>query len=392
MPEYTSGAFTPSIQTDTLTSIYGAAQSTELWNEVIDRCAVEAGAVGGAFLTHENAPSPSYFINAIGEAIRIKAQQHPALLEEYFSDIAPLEILAQTHMQQAPARKIWVQAESWPETAFIEAKKHADWFRNHLNVGHMLAANLNDNPRIHETFVLHYQRDQNISPDAHAAFALLLPHLAKSAEMSVVYNALQQRYAAMLTVLNKVGVGMCVLDKNNNVLVKNTEAERMLAAGHGIQLADNHLTCSNSDNQAQFSNAISAAQLHLKSTRAESLMAIRSSAVDDPLLIEISPLRDVLDELDFGYDGVLVQMVDTGSRSHCSVDAFANAYKLTEAEKSVTQYLIDGFSNNQIAEERGTKSETVKTQVAHIMQKSKSQSRVELVRRVLKTLPPIDYS
>ena len=393
MDDSSSGITIPAPQTDTLTSIYGAALSSDIWNEVIDRCAGETAACGGAFITCEATESPSYFINAIGEMTRNKAQQHPQLLEEYFADIAPLEMIAQAHMRKFSPCKIWHQQESWPDSATIEAQKHAQWFERHLNVGGMLAANLNDNPRIHETFILHYQHDQHLPSSAIATFKGLLPHLAKSAEMSVVYNKLQLRYSAILTVLNKVGIGLCVLDSTGHVLVKNTEAVRMLEAGHGIKLSgDNQLACNTPENHAQLLNAISVANLNHEMTRAESLMAIRRTTTSDPLLVEISPLRDALDELNFGFDGVLVQLVDTGSRSHCSTGAFSIAYGLTEAEQAVTEHLIDGLSNREIADERGTTMETVKTQIAHIMQKTKSRSRVELVRCVLKTLPPIDIN
>ena len=381
------------LRIDTLTSIYGAALSSDIWNEVIDRCARETAASGGAFVTYEAAETPAYFINAIGEMIRTRSQADPQLLEEYFAEIAPIESIAQEYMRKSPPGKIWYQHESWPSDAAMEAQKHAQWFKNNLNIGTMLAANLNDNPRIHETFVLHFQPDDKLPANAVTAFSELLPHLAKAAEMSVVYNKLQQRYSAILTVLNKVGIGMCVLDNMGNVLVKNIEAERMLDAGHGIQLSNkNQLICRSPEDQISLSSAIAAANVNREDTRAESLMAIRRNPTTDPLLVEISPLRDALDELNFGYDGALVQLVDTGSRAQCSIAAFSLAYRLTQAEQSVTGYLVDGLSNSEIADERGTTIETVKTQISHIMQKAKSRSRVELVRRVLKTLPPIDIN
>jgi len=318
-------------------------------------------------------------------------QQNPGLLNEYFSEIAPLELLVHSHISQISSRRIWRHDEAWPQHARAEANKHANWFRYHLNVGEMLMASLNDNPRIFEAFVLHFPQGQSLSSVAIEKFNELLPHLAKASEMSVVYNTLLRRYSAILTVLNKVGIGIIVLDKNNNVLIKNTEAERMLVADYGIKISStDKLVCTQQTNHAQLQSAIFSAQIQHNSTQAERILTLRSNASSDPLIIEISPLRDAMDELDFGHEGVIIQMIDVGSKTHCSIDAFSAAYKLTVAESSVIMYVLDGLSNREIAEERGTKMETVKTQIKHIMQKTNINSRIELVRRILKTIPPIE--
>lgn len=173
-------------------------------------------------------------------------------------------------------------------------------------------------------------------------------------------------------------------------IVSNDEALRMFDADHGLTLdSRSHFRCKDENSQMDLIKAISNAQIHANKTRAENLLAIRSSATADPLLVEVSPLRDTLDELNYGLDGVLVQLIDTRSRSYCSVDSFATAYNISEAEKTVTALLLDGLTNREIAEERGTGIETVKSQITSIMQKADATSRVELVRRALKTQPPV---
>ena len=386
-----NGTRASTLNNETLKAVYGAAQVPEIWNEAIDLCAVETLACGGAFVTHHNTDSPTYHINAIGQAIREKAQQSPELINEYISKIAPLEKLAHLYISQSPSRRIWRRDDAWPEHAHVEANKHADWFRDHLDVGEMLMVSLNDNPRIFEAFVMHFPYGQSLSEIAIEKFKELLPHLAKASEMSVVYNTLLQRYSAILTVLNKVGIGIIVLDKNNNILVKNTEAERMLVADYGIKVSStDKVVCTQPRNQAQLQAAIFTAQIQHKSTRAERILTLRANASSDPLIVEIAPLRDAMDELDFGHEGVIIQMIDASSKTHCSIDAFSSAYRLTVAESSVITHLLDGLSNREIAEERGTKMETVKSQIKHIMQKTNANSRIELVRRILKTIPPIE--
>ena len=185
-------------------------------------------------------------------------------------------------------------------------------------------------------------------------------------------------------------MGLCVLDSTGRVIASNNEALRIYDAGHGLSLDTNSfLRCKDTTVQANLVSAIAAAQIHTNVTQAEALLAIRSTSTADPLLIEVSPLHDTLDELNYGLDGVLVQLVDSSSREHCSVDAFAKAYELTPAEQGVTEFVLDGLSNREISEERGTALDTVKSQIAGVLRKANATSRVELVRSVLKVQPPI---
>ena len=381
---------TNALQPDTLISIYAAAVTPVGWNDAIDRCAHEAQACGGALLSYDVLDTQSYSVSAMGEHVRETVQRDPTCLEEYFADIAPIEVQVHKRMRQYPAGSIWNDTEIWPDGMEKESRFHYDWLLRWFGVGSKLIVRLNDHPRIRDSFVLHFLEGQTITEHAVNAFRMQIPHLAKSSEMCALYNALHQRYAAVLAVLDKVDVGLCVLDGTGRVIVNNQEAMRMFDAGHGLSIdRQNHLQCKDSISHKKLVDAINSAQIHANKTSAENLLSVRRTPSSDPLLIEVSPLHDTLDELSYGLNGVLVQLIDTGSRSYCSVDSFAEAYKLTEAEKSITVLLLEGLTNREISEERDTSIETVKSQVATIMQKTNANSRVELVRSALKAQPPI---
>ena len=181
---------TTAAQADTLVSIYAAAVSPVGWNDVIDRCATEAGACGGAFLSFDLADQASYSVSAMGKKLRDVIQQNPAILQEYLADIAPIEVHTHQCIDSFPSHRIWREFESWPEGCEKESQIHYDWFLRTFGVGPKLIVRLNDHPRIREAFVLHFEENQSVSDAAIKSLGLQIPHLAKSAEMSVLYNKL----------------------------------------------------------------------------------------------------------------------------------------------------------------------------------------------------------
>ena len=205
------------LQDNTLISIYAAAVSPTGWNDVVDQCAIEAGACGGAMLSYDALDRESYSVSGMGERIREVTLQDPKCLQEYFAEIVPLELAIHQHMHKHPARRIWHENEIWPKGMEKESRKHYDWLLRWFGTGPKLIARLNDHPRIKDSFVLHFPENHVVTNSSINAFQRQLPHLAKSAEMGVLYNALYQRYSAVLAVLDKVDVGICVLDGSGRV-------------------------------------------------------------------------------------------------------------------------------------------------------------------------------
>lgn len=154
------------------------------------------------------------------------------------------------------------------------------------------------------------------------------------------------------------------------------------------------LTCHNDDNANQLRSMILAASLVQEKSipRAESVLTARRYSSDEPLLIEVSPLRDHNDELHTGHDTVLLQMVDTECSKHCDTSAFSIAYQLSAAESAIVPLLLNGLTNSEIADERGTSLNTIKSQITTLMRKARVDSRVQLVRRILKTEPPVQHN
>lgn len=376
-----------------LARIYGSGGSVDAWPEVLDHCVTHVGARSATLLTFDRIPPRDFDISASSRVFRDVGEQ---AMRHYTVELAHHERTAHQEVLERPARTVFLDHETWPDETALRARADYAFLEKHYGIGHKMMARLNDNPRWFESLAFQFPAALPRVPQMSVpAMRELLPHVAKAVETTMVFARLERRYAAVLGVLDRVGVGLCVLESRGRVLVANAEAQRILEAGHGIDLTrERRLHCSEHGATARLDEAIARATIGNAAahTRAETVLAIRRLPATEPVIIEVVPLRDRLGELGGSFDGVLVQLVDTSSRHFCRIDGFALAHDLSGAESAVAALAVEGLTNVEMAESRGVSPNTVKTQLASVMSKSRARSRVELIRKILKTVPPIDVS
>ena len=382
------------VDTGVLSAIYSASVHDETWPEALDRC-IDAVGVGCAALISFDTLDPSaYRLDVLGHRLRQGMTEERA--RYWLEHLAPLDAVGQHYVAGQPSHRLVSDTEAFGISPnALRERPDSRFLRKHLGLYRRLAVRLNDTPRYFDNLAVQFSAELDEIPiGVFKALQGVLPHLGKAVEMGQLFGQLRHRYRAVLAALDHVGLGLCVLDKVGRVIVANAEAERILDAGHGLKrLSSGALQCREATDAAALATALEGAMLSRQGerTRAESLLAVRCVPDAEPLLIDISPLRDHLDELAGGGGGgeVLVQLIDIGNADSCSVAPFAAAYSLTEAESAVAALLVEGLTNPEIAETRGTGIDTVKTQVGSLMKKARATSRVTLVRAILKSDPPI---
>ncbi len=99
-----------------------------------------------------------------------------------------------------------------------------------------------------------------------------------------------------------------------------------------------------------------------------------------PLVVEISPLREHSDFGTFPKDTLLVQMLDIDRVSAQRAASLERYFPLSKGETEIASLIVQGHSNNEIAEMRKRSPETVKSQTGSLFQKTYTSSRVELAQ------------
>lgn len=377
-----------------LPPIYDAAINSERWSGALDAAISVIGAKQGGLLVSDLRDAEPFAFSQNSAAYRTPIGKRN--LQLYMENMVCWEADSWEVIRALPKHTIIRDIDVWPDLNALRSRPDARFLQEKFGCFRRIAARLNGNRCWFDTLSVQFDVALETFPETtFEALRLLLPHVAKSVELGRAFNLLKSRYKAVLTALDHVQIGMCIVLGEGDVIVANCEAERIFDLDDGIKLAkDRTFACREPDVTRALTDAIRATADTSggAGNTAEVVMGIQRHSSAQPFLIEITPLRDYASELETGLEGALVTVIDPENTRPFSTALVADAYGLTPAESEVCRYLVDGWTNGRIAEERRVSIDTVKTQVASILQKTITKRRSELIRLVVKSSPPIAMS
>ncbi len=375
----------------TIASIYDTAGDCQRWNDALDRVVDFTAARAATIVVNEpDSDTPWYF----------------SIASKIWRDADPQRVVAAIKLFRQYELPAWSFIASHPkqtllrDTDFVEdwqgliQREDYCYFRREFSLGRRIGACLTDNKHWSENLALQFDADLLQVPDSSMANTqLLLPHAAKSLEWWRTFRKLKQRYNAILGVLDHIAIGLCVVTEDGTVLIHNDEAARIFDESAALWL-DKHqrIRCSEPRTQARLEQAINATAIHRQGARchAETLFAVTDTVNRRPLLAEVTPLRDTDRELGDEFHGSMISLIDPNLPRAFKVNRIKQGYSLTDAEAQVCKYLVEGWTNHAIAEERGVQVDTIKSQIKNIFVKTATKRRSDLVRLCLKTDPPVN--
>lgn len=374
---------------ENLPAIYDAAVDQYKWGEALDASAGSVDAAGAMILAVENSDDNPLQIGFFSHIWK----DAPELIGEYNRDYAHLEQDAWESVASGPKHHFLNSSEFWADDPNILTRPDFLFLKKTASVGHRCAARLNDNNRWFEALTVHFPHTVTHIPEtAIADLELIVPHIAKSMEMGRTFELLRNRYQAVLAALDYVDVGLCIALNDGSIVVHNKEAQRIFDLNDGLVLGKNRkLRLRHSETEDRMAQAVMAIgnTARGENTVIESIFSISRQSRAESFLVEVAPVRDVSAEIDSSLQGALVTIVDLDNTTPISIEHMAFAYGLSSAEKDVCRYAVDGWTNNDIADERGVSSETVKSQIGAVMQKTGTRNRAQLIRLAIKTSPPV---
>ena len=368
--------------------IYDAAMDEARWREALDAMAAATDGIGGALLFVEREDNP-YTIRAVGG---VYGRIPPAEIQYYVDHLAHLESPEWDRLARQRVRQLLLDTDV-SDAPVLDKREDYRYLREKAGVGRRVGVRLNDNAAWYDAVTVVYDAKHPAIPDRSIArIEPLLPHLAKAVEMGRAFSRLRARYAAVLAVLDKVHVGLAIANAAGEVIVRNTEAERILGLGDGIALShDRHLHCRDPDQTGLLHACIREAARTAggEADRSEGLFAVPRPSGEHPFLIEVAPVTDSAGEIDPRLTGAVITLIDPDHTPRLDIERFARLHGLTGAETAVCGLMVSGLTGPAIAEMRSTSLETAKTQMSAVLAKTGVARRSELIRLVVRTLPPI---
>ncbi len=297
-------------------------------------------------------------------------------------------------LSRQPAHEPSADTEIGPSADDLDARADYRMLRKKLGVRRRLGVRLNSDKVWFDAMSVAFDTTHSAVPtQAMAGIVPLLPHLTKSVEIGRTFSQLRARYSAVLTALDRVRVGLAIALPSGEIIVENDEAKRVFGLNDGLSKAANgRLLCAEPDQTAEIQAHIltAASTARGEADKSESLMAVPRRSEAERYLIDIAPLSDSKAEIETGLRGALITIIDPERIPLMKMDRFVALYDLTPAETDVCRLVLQGFSVTDIAESRNTSPVTAKNQIASVLSKTGVSRRAELIRLVVRILPPVE--
>lgn len=220
----------------------------------------------------------------------------------------------------------------------------------------------------------------------------LLPHLKRAMRVFVRYAQAYRERAVYQAVIERIGVGVALVDGKSAVMATNAIADAILAARNGLKIVDRRLTAGSVAVARVLESAVhAAAEAQTAPDHAPGRpLAIARDGDLSPLTVMIHPGPDVQPVNAPLRRSAIVVMRDPDRRASVSADVVRQLFGLTPAEAHLAALLAQGLDLDEAAAELGIRRNTARSQLQAVFMKTDVKRQSELVRMILSSVATLE--
>ena len=218
-------------------------------------------------------------------------------------------------------------------------------------------------------------------------------HFARAVEINRSLSVLKQQYNAVLAALDHFMIAVMIIDPHGNVVLENSTAQELLEDNDGLGINSNRkLVTPDSQEQSQLDQSLKQVleTAVAQDNTAMTVNVFKRPSGKDPYVLELSPLCDPNNDIDTNFRGAIGFVIDPSQGRRIDTRGIQQIYGLTKTEAIVCKLLAEGHSTQDMADLRNVSLETIRSQIKTIMEKTSTNSRIDLVRLALTVNPPVD--
>jgi len=225
------------------------------------------------------------------------------------------------------------------------------------------------------------------SPQEIALGNLLVPHLRRSFEVHREIAGIEWNSLALQEVVERLRLGVILLDSERRLLQSNRSADRVLAGQGGLQLRERKLVGLKPGDDRKLQAAIGRAQENagrrLFQYEVDEYFRFDRKPQGPNLELQVRPLLSGAPG-SAARDAVVVVLVTSQAElSTFPLQVMRRRYSLTNAEAELVKLLLQGASLRHAAERRGVALSTARGQLKAIFSKTGTNRQSQLVQVVL---------
>lgn len=362
--------------------VYDAAADESLWPDTLQSIASEVDALGCIFFEWEH--------SALGRSLKAP------LASSYYDHDAIRTYVKYNFEAEAQDQDIF-EARSLAQDRIDlieddvlapsqEALKKRPNVQTLLKVGilHRAACLLNKDNTAVSRFSIQLARDRGrLLTDQRVFMGAILPHVAKAMELGRPAKQLSAQYSSLLAAMDRLSIGICLVDAMGRVVQTNEEFERQRDIYREYSVSKTgELKLYPAANQKRFAALLDHAFNHGQFGARPRKEAIATDG-NGHLCIEVTPLTRSEEMGSQVFGGYILYSTDTARPFSCNTRPLQTAYELTDTEALLAGLLGEGLTNALIADRRGRSVATVNAQVKSILAKTGCTTRTQLVRLMM---------
>ncbi|MEZ5581982.1 MAG: hypothetical protein R3F37_03625 [Candidatus Competibacteraceae bacterium] len=204
---------------ETTGTIYETALQPAKWQDALDQVADNVGA-GTALLGFMDPNFPDVQLVAASSLYVNSGIDYMRFLADPLGTTNDPVLFLSTTTQVIRDTDIWDRRE-------LEAMPLTKWIMENLGLLHRCGVLLCEHRAWLDSMVISYSKDRGGMTSAEEqVLHMFLPHLARAIEIQRPLNILRHRYNAVISVLDRLQIGVAILFENGSAMVYNHEAER----------------------------------------------------------------------------------------------------------------------------------------------------------------------
>jgi len=362
--------------------IYDTVADNSLWTQTMNRFVERAGARGSIIFEWQDNNGERQLTAPLHSATYSRE-----VLDTYLQKCAHLEARDQTvirhHTGHTDAIELLDETVLASSSDDLSKQEHVQKLKK-LGIHRRAAGVLNKDNQWISLFSIQFGADNpNRTEEEKRYLSTLLPHIAKAVDLGLPARRTAAEQS-LLSVMDKLAIGVCVLDANGQLVHVNEEFRRQKDEYKAFIVSSQgalEMKCDKA--KATLASLMSDARCHGQYGARPRKEAIPTS-VGSFLCIEVTPLTRSQDIGSKPLDGYVLFSTDTSGPVNCNAAPMKEAFGLTDTELAVVDKIGEGLTNPEIAEQRDRSVATINAQVKSILSKSQCSTRTQFVRQMMR--------
>ena len=357
--------------------VYEAAEDPALWHNFLGRVGVLMNATASTMEAYDQ----SQRSGNVGASSNLD----PELLQQY-DYFAPKNLWQKGGSARYPIARAVTGSMYVTDNTLFRSEFYQDFLR-HMSIFHLAGGVLlKDGDHNASVSFFRPRGNEAFGPEELALLNVLLPHIKQALHIHRRISIAEGGRRAISEALDRMPIGVLVVDDCSRVLAANRRAAEILAEGKGLSSEPGGLRAAIPSQTSKLRNLVAGAAETSRGAAFHpgGVLKLERPSLQGSLSVRVVPLSSHSCLADHVQAAAIIFVSD--SITCPTVSHLAALYCLTPAEERLATKLIEGQTLDEIAAALQISRNTAATQLKSVFQKTGTHRQTDLVRLLLSSV------